>query len=103
MLDTTSPTISIRAATSNDGPTLTRLAVLDSAPVPFGPVLLAEVDGEPRAALALRDGSVVADPFAPTADLVALLRVHAGAIADAPPARAEVRAPGFGRRLHVAA
>jgi len=77
----TSPTISIRAATSNDGRTLLRLAALDSAPVPAGPVLLAEVDGEPQAALSLHDGRAVADPFEPTAELVSLLRVHAGALA----------------------
>ena len=74
------PTISIRATTASDGPTLTRLAALDSAPVPSGPVLLAEIDGEPRAALSLRDRSVVADPFTRTADVVRLLQVHATAV-----------------------
>ncbi len=78
----TSPTISIRAATHGDGPTLTRLAALDSAPVPFGPVLLAEIDGQPRAAMAVRDGRVIADPFARTADVVELLRVHARAMTE---------------------
>jgi hypothetical protein len=78
----TLPTISIRAATHGDGPTLTRLAALDSAPVPFGPVLLAEIDGSPRAAMSVRDGRVVADPFARTADVVELLRVHARALAE---------------------
>ena len=78
----TSPTISIRAATHGDGPTLTRLAALDSAPVPFGPVLLAEVDGQPRAAMAVRDGRVIADPFSRTADVVQLLRVHARAVKE---------------------
>ena len=76
----TTPTISIRSAGRDDLRTVSRLAALDSAPVPFGPVLLAEVDGEPRAAIALTDGRVVADPFAPTADLVALLRLHADAV-----------------------
>ena len=78
----TSPTISIRAATHGDGPALSRLAALDSAPVPFGPVLLAEIDGEPRAALALNDDRVIADPFARTAEVVALLRVHARAVSE---------------------
>jgi hypothetical protein len=77
MSHTTTPTISIRAATNGDGPALARLAALDSAPVPFGPVLLAEVDGQPRAALSVRDDTVVGDPFARTAELVELLRVHA--------------------------
>ena len=69
--------ISIRAATSEDRPALTRLAALDSAPVPAGPVLIAEVDGRPEAALGIEDQTVVADPFEPTAELVSLLRVHA--------------------------
>ncbi|HEV3002603.1 MAG TPA: hypothetical protein VGW75_17830 [Solirubrobacteraceae bacterium] len=77
-----SPTISIRAATNGDGPALARLAALDSAPTPFGPVLLAEVDGRPRAALSLRDDRVVGDPFARTDELVELLRVHARATAQ---------------------
>ncbi len=81
MSHTITPTISLRAATSNDGRALTRLAALDSAEVPTAPVLMAEVDGEPQAALSLRDGQVVADPFAPTAELVSLLRVHADALA----------------------
>ena len=78
----TTPTISIRAATHGDGPALARLAALDSAPVPFGPVLVAEVDGRPTAALSVRDDRVIGDPFARTAELVELLRVHARATAD---------------------
>ena len=74
------PTISIRAATHANEPAPPRLAALDSAPIPFGPVLLAEVDGEPRAALAVNENRVVGDPFAPTADLVELLRLHARAL-----------------------
>jgi hypothetical protein len=77
----TTPTISIRAATNGDGPALARLAALDSAPVPFGPVLLAEVDGQPRAALSVGDDRVIGDPFARTAELAELLRVHARATA----------------------
>ena len=96
------PTIQIRAAQASDGPVLTRLAALDSAPVPFGPVLLAEVDGEPRAALDLRDNSVVADPFARTAELVQLLKVHASAVAETTE-RSATRPAGFARRLGLAA
>lgn len=70
-------TISIRAATAADDSALVRLAALDSASAPVGPTLVAEVDGEPKAALAVREDRAVADPFAPTADLVALLRLHA--------------------------
>jgi hypothetical protein len=71
-------TITIRSAYSDDETAITRLAALDSAErLPPRPLLLAEVDGELRAALSLRDGSVIADPFFPTLDLLALLRKHA--------------------------
>ena len=96
------PTIAIRTATPSDGPALTRLAALDSAPVPFGPVLIAEVDGEPRAALSLRDRAVIADPFARTAELVELLEVRAASVSETD-ARPATRAFGFARRLGHAA
>lgn len=92
------PSILIRHAAPGDGPVLMRLAALDSAPVPFGPTLIAEVDGAPRAALNLRDGAVVADPFARTAELVQLLQVHAATVAES-----EERSDGFARRLGLAA
>jgi hypothetical protein len=75
--DTTS--ITIRLAYADDDQTLYRLAALDSAKVPPRPVLLAEVDGEARAALSLADGSAIADPFHLTQDLVTLLRARAAA------------------------
>ena len=69
--------ITIRPAYADDDVAVRRLAILDSAEIPAGPLLLAEVDGELRAALSLGDGTAIADPFAPTAELVALLRVRA--------------------------
>ena len=69
--------IVIRDATDADIRTLTDLAALDSREPLTGPALLAEVDGVARAALDLRDGSVAADPFAATDELVELLRLHA--------------------------
>jgi hypothetical protein len=98
---TPTPTISIRAATAADGPALTRLAALDSAPAPFGPALIAEIDGEPRAALGLRDRRVVADPFARTAELVQLLELHAASVVDAGERR--TRSWGVARRPGLAA
>ena len=100
---TPTPTISIRAATSNDARTIMRLAALDSAPMLFGPALLAEVDGEPRAAIALRDARVVADPFHRTAELVGLLRMHAEHVAAERADREVVHHGGFARRLGLAA
>ena len=64
--------------------------MIDSAEPLESPVVIAEVDGEIRAALSLWDGSSIADPFFPTADLVDLLRDHSRRLR----ARAErVRAP----------
>jgi hypothetical protein len=60
---------------------LERLARMDSARPPTGPVLLAELSGVAVAARALRSGAVVADPFTPTADAVALLDMRARQIA----------------------
>ena len=94
------PTIAIRAATPADGRVLMHLAALDSATMPFGPTLLAEVDGEPKAALALREDRAIADPFSHTADLVALLRMHAATLAEKQERPAERPALG---RLRLAA
>ena len=95
------PTIAIRAATPADGRTLMHLAALDSAPIPFGPVLIAEVDGEAKAALSVRDDRVIADPFARTAELVDLLRVHARTLTEAQERPVAAQTPFA--RLRVAA
>jgi hypothetical protein len=71
------PTVTLRFGFPDDAEALARLAALDSAPVPGAPFLLAEVGGELRAALSLADGAAIADPFHPTAPLVALLRTRA--------------------------
>ena len=76
--------IVIRHATDADICVLADLAILDSRPRLAGPALIAEVAGVPRAALDLRDASVAADPFFPTADLVELLRVHAKSVTPKP-------------------
>ena len=83
--------ITIRPAYADDHYALMRLAALDSAPAPAEPVLLAEVNGELRAALSARDGSAIADPFFPTLHLLALLRTHAAAVASPAPARVRRR------------
>jgi hypothetical protein len=72
------PAISIRRADGRDHRSIERLAALDSAPAPRQPVLLAEVDGEPWAALSLHDGHAVADPFRRSAGILELLRARAG-------------------------
>jgi hypothetical protein len=67
----------IRESDHTDLKRLQRLAQLDSARLPERPLVVAEVDGELRAAVSLSDGSVIADPFHRTADLVALAEVRA--------------------------
>lgn len=70
------PEITIRQATSADAFSLRRLAALDDRPALRGDVLLAEQGGEIRAALSLESGRSVANPFAPTAELIELLRTR---------------------------
>jgi hypothetical protein len=71
---TDSSTITLRAAGEAEDAVLRELAALDSARPLRRPALLAVVDGRPVAARSLRDDRVVADPFVPTGDVVALLR-----------------------------
>jgi hypothetical protein len=66
--------VTIRESRPEDSAGIRRLAALDSAPVPRGAMLLAEVDGRLLAALALPGGRAIADPFAETAPLVRMLR-----------------------------
>ena len=61
--------VPIRRAVAGDGASLVRLAQLDSKRLPSGSLLMAEVDGEPWAAIELESREVLADPFHPTADL----------------------------------
>ena len=70
----------IRPATDADAPALRRLAALDSARPLTGRVLIGELDGAPAAALSLKTGAAIADPFQPTAALRAYLRMRAAAI-----------------------
>ena len=71
------PAVTLRFAAPDDTPALRRLAALDSSEVPAGPVLLAEVGGELRAAMSLCGRAIIADPFHPTEALVQLLVTRA--------------------------
>ena len=89
--------ITIRPAYADDEPELRRLAALDSAErVPPGALLLAEVGGELVAALSRADGTVIADPFRRTLEVVRLLRVRARALAGGE----RIRPRRHGRRTH---
>ena len=91
--DVASDGVAIRAAGPDDAVVLSNLALIDSAPLAAerlsrlaadpgaGTVLVADVDGQPLAALDVDRDSAVADPFEPTASLVAMLRVRARQLA----------------------
>ena len=85
----TAPTqpIVLRPDTAADADALATLAALDSRPVPPAPRLVAEVDGELRAAVSLAGGEAVADPFHRTASLVDLQRARAAESRAATPRR----------------
>ena len=88
--------VALRPVGDDERAAVDRLATLDARPAPSGEVLLALVDGEPVAALSLDDGTVVADPFTPSAGAVRLLQTRAQALEAA--RGAEVRR---GRRRFV--
>ena len=75
----TASSLLVRPADASDARQVMRLAALDSAPAPTGDVMLAELDGQPVAALDTRTGAVVADPFRSTAAAVRALAAVAGA------------------------
>jgi hypothetical protein len=72
-----SDVITIRRSVPDDRPAILRLAALDGRDAPDGPMLLALVGGELRAALPVSGGEPLADPFHRTGGLVLLLRVRA--------------------------
>jgi hypothetical protein len=70
--------VTIRRAGAHEWDAIDRLAQLDSAPPPpRDQMLVAEVGGEMRAAVSVRNGYAIADPFAPSAELIDLLRARA--------------------------
>jgi len=80
MLD--SSVIAFRSATSaEDDRVLEDLSALDSQAPLQRPAVIATVDGSPVAAVSLRDGQIVADPFTRTEDVVVLLRARVAALA----------------------
>jgi hypothetical protein len=69
--------VSIRWTDTDDDHRLAVIAGRDSQELPKGPWLVAEVEGNPLAALSLSTGSFVADPFSRTVELRALLELRA--------------------------
>ena len=71
--------IELRLAADADAAAVRELAERDSRSVPSGPLLVVESAGRLLAAISLESGEAIADPFEPTAHLLAALRAHAAA------------------------
>jgi hypothetical protein len=89
MTAVTDTAITIRLATDDDAIALKRLAQLDGARLPEGELLVAEADGEIRAALRVADSAYVADPFFPSRELVGMLDTRAKSIRRATRSRVD--------------
>ena len=72
--------LEIRRAAAVDEPELMRLAALDERELPRGERLIALLAGRPVAAVEVRSGSTVADPFVPTSAIVELLGLRAAQV-----------------------
>src|SRR5581483_2062188 len=84
----------IRLATAGDRRALERLAQLDSTFLPAGEIMMGELHGRPVVAVGMADGTVVADPFMPTAEIAELVSLRAqqlGPLAHVRPAARERR------------
>jgi hypothetical protein len=79
--------VTVRHAHDGDREALGRLAALDAAHPPEFPALVAEADARILAALPLGAGHPIADPFEPTAEIVALLELRAAQLDRPRPAR----------------
>jgi hypothetical protein len=66
--------LAIRSATPQDSAALARLAALDSRATLRGRALVADLNGNPVAAIGLATGAVVSDPYMPTINAVRALR-----------------------------
>ena len=75
--------IIIRAARDEDMGEVARVAGRDTGDLPGGPLLVAKVGSDVRAAISLEDGAVIADPFHRTAELVQMLKIRAGSVSRA--------------------
>jgi hypothetical protein len=75
--------VTVRRFSEPDIDGIRLLAALDGKQIPLGGILVAEQAGEVVAALPLDGGEALADPFRPTADIVALLRLRARQLREA--------------------
>ncbi|MDQ3759911.1 MAG: hypothetical protein M3331_08235 [Actinomycetota bacterium] len=72
--------ITIRTARTEDMSEIARVAGRDTHELPMQPLLVAQVGEDVRAAISLKDGAFVADPFHRTSELVQMLKIRAGAV-----------------------
>jgi hypothetical protein len=79
--------VTIRRLTEADAQAVLRLVQLDSADVPTGDLLGAEIEGTLVAFTPIEGGKTVADPFSPTSELGALLELRATQLRDGEPRR----------------
>jgi len=98
LVDMTSPSLTVRQARPGEH-AVEQLAQLDSVKPLTGRVLVAEAAGRPVAALSVEDGRAAADPFVPSADAVAVLRMRAAQLQPGVAAGARRRLL-VGRRAH---
>lgn len=71
----------IRPAAAADEPQIVRLAALDEGPeLPRGERLIGELGGRIVAALDVRSGDAIADPFVPTSGVLELLGLRAAQV-----------------------
>ena len=61
---------------STDADSIRDLTSLDGSPPPRVPVMLAELDGSPVAAVGIADGKAVVDPSRSTSAITTLLRIR---------------------------
>lgn len=66
----------IRIRYADEPEPVRRLATLAGEPPPIGPVMLAEVDDRPVAAIGIADGVAVADPSCSNPGIAMLLRLR---------------------------
>jgi hypothetical protein len=66
--------LTFRRGSAGDREALQRLAALDSSSAPTGETVVAEHDGALIAAVTIDGRTKIADPFKPTATVIALLR-----------------------------
>jgi hypothetical protein len=95
---TSTSTIVLQQATADQDAALREISQLDSARTVTRPALMAVVDGRLIAAASLRDGRIVADPFAETEAAVKLLQLRTAEINGRRRAHPRLRMPRLSLR-----